>query len=92
VALDGTGYCWGNNDSGQLGDGTTTSAATPTPIAGNLLFSSLSAGTWHSCGVTTGGLAYCWGYYSPYGYPTGGELGDGTTVPSLVPVKVAGQP
>lgn len=92
VALDGTGYCWGNNDTGQLGDGTTVSAATPTPIAGSLLFASVTAGVWHSCGVTTSGVAYCWGSYNTYGYPTAGELGDGTTVPSLVPVKVAGQP
>ena len=92
VALDGTGYCWGGNGGGQLGNGTTASASTPTPIAGNLQFASVTAGNWHSCGVTSGGVAYCWGFYNTYGYPTGGELGDGTTVPSLVPVRVAGQP
>ena len=82
VALDGTGYCWGD----QLGDGTGISSATPTPVAGSLRFTSLTAGEWHSCGVTTDGLAYCWGSNSS------GQLGDGTDINRLAPVKVAGQP
>ncbi len=42
----------------------------PRPISGGLTFSQLSAGAIHTCGVTTGGAVYCWGY----GYY--GQLGD----------------
>jgi alpha-tubulin suppressor-like RCC1 family protein len=86
VALDGLGYCWGDNSSGQRGDGTTVPTTAPTAVSGGLTFATLSAGTWHSCGVTTTGVAYCWGDNQS------GQLGDGTTTPSLVPVKVLGQP
>jgi alpha-tubulin suppressor-like RCC1 family protein len=83
-------YCWGNNASGQLGDGTTTSRATPVAVAGGLTFivtsaPFLSAGASHTCGVTETGL-YCWGNN------TNGQLGNGSTNDSSVPVKVADHP
>jgi alpha-tubulin suppressor-like RCC1 family protein len=59
----------------------------PVPVAGNLTFADVSAGNdGFACGVTTDGGAYCWGENSY------GQLGDGTTTNSSVPVKVAGQP
>jgi alpha-tubulin suppressor-like RCC1 family protein len=79
-------YCWGRNDTGQLGDGSApVSHATPAAVVGGLSFSAVSAGEFHTCGVTMSGTLYCWGenYY--------GELGTGTTTSSNVPVKVAGQ-
>jgi hypothetical protein len=42
----------------------------------------ISAGLFHSCGVTTGDRAYCWGF--------GGAIGDGTFTPRLTPVPVVG--
>lgn len=54
-------YCWGSNDFGQLGDGTLTQRLTPVPVLGNRRFRSVSAGNWHTCGVTTSNEAYCWG-------------------------------
>jgi hypothetical protein len=73
---------------GYLGDGTTTDRLVPTPVAGGLTFAVVDAGTGrpffgHTCGVTTTGAAYCWGWNGS------GELGDGTTTQRLVPTAVA---
>ncbi len=86
VTSAGAAYCWGENVSGQLGDGTTTNSLTPVAVAGGLTFATLSPFISHTCGLTTGGVGYCWGSNSH------GELGDRTTTSSTVPVRVAGQP
>jgi alpha-tubulin suppressor-like RCC1 family protein len=92
LTAGGDAYCWGSrNESGQLGDGTTTSRTVPTPVAGDLKSASISAGEGHTCGVTTSGAAYCWGGASASGKDnTEGQLGDGTTTRRLVPTPVAG--
>lgn len=71
LTADGTAYCWGNNSSGQLGDGTLTARAAPTAVAGGHRFSKLTIGGYrdatngrfvqHVCGITTAGRLYCWG-------------------------------
>jgi alpha-tubulin suppressor-like RCC1 family protein len=75
-------YCWGHPQ--QTGDLNSNTA--PVAVPGGLTFTMLSAGPDDTCGVTTTGGAYCWGQNLE------GELGDGTTTPSSVPVRVAGQP
>jgi len=82
VAAGGVGYCWGDNEGGQLGDGTLSERSVPTAIAGGLSFTAVSAGLRYSCGVSTSGKAYCWGAYG------NGQLGNGTTTSSLTPVQV----
>jgi hypothetical protein len=81
---DGRAFCWGDNQAGQLGDGTTTSRTLPTPVAGGLRFRQIAPGMDHTCGITNDGLAYCWGPNPA------GELGDGTfqghAAPALVPM------
>jgi alpha-tubulin suppressor-like RCC1 family protein len=78
-------YCWGNNEFGLLGDGTTTNRLTPVAVAGGLRFRQVSAGeNFHTCGVTTANVAYCWGRNFS------GLLGDGTTANHPTPVAVAG--
>jgi alpha-tubulin suppressor-like RCC1 family protein len=84
VTTVGAAYCWGFNDSGQLGNGSTTQSNTPVAVAGGLAFATVSAGSGHSCGVTTAGAAYCWGSNGS------GELGNGSTTQSSTPVRVAG--
>ncbi len=59
-------YCWGDNSLGQLGnDSLGTYDSIPTRVYGNLSFVSMSAGYGFSCGLTTSGGAYCWGYNDP---------------------------
>ncbi len=74
IALDGAAYCWGQNTSGELGTGaTSTSSDTPVAVTGGLTFTGISAGVGHSCGIVAGQTGYCWGDN------TYGQLGDGTT-------------
>ncbi len=85
IAFSGAGYCLGSNGMGQLGNGTTTgSEETPVPVQGGLVFSTISAGGWHSCGLTPEGNAYCWGAGRE------GRLGNGAGSDSPSPVPVAG--
>jgi alpha-tubulin suppressor-like RCC1 family protein len=85
VAAAGALRCWGNNVYGQLGNGSTTSSAVPVGVAGlGAGVTGISAGWSHSCAVTLAGAVKCWGHNAF------GELGDGTTSDSAVPVGVVG--
>lgn len=86
LSESGGAWCWGSNGSGELGDGTTTSRSSPTPVAPGLTFVSIIAGERHTCGLTTAGDAWCWGGAAVGGGGFG--LGDGTTTFSKVPVLV----
>ena len=88
---DGMAFCWGANDLGELGNGTTANASVPTPVAGNLKFNSLTAGGQSTCGTTPNGSAYCWGdnSYGQLGSPAAtGTCGAGGTPCSTRPVAV----
>ena len=77
-------YCWGSNKQGQLGIGTSDTIKTePAKVSGDHAFKYLSAGKYHSCGINTGGVIYCWGKNND------GQLGDGGTTESDIPVEVA---
>lgn len=79
---DGTVRCWGDNTSGQLGDGTTLSRATPVAVADLSGVVQLTAGYAHTCALSADGTARCWGENSQ------GQLGDGTTVTRTTPRTV----
>ncbi|HUF81743.1 MAG TPA: hypothetical protein VMN03_11445 [Burkholderiales bacterium] len=79
----GRAWCWGLDETGQLGRGVLSEdlcdghrcAREFVPVAGDLRFKSISAGTYHSCALTDAGEAYCWGYngYGQLG-PDGGSM------------------
>jgi alpha-tubulin suppressor-like RCC1 family protein len=78
----GTAYCWGRNDHGQLGDGTTTTRTRPVRVEGT--FDHLVAAADHTCALGRGdGSVWCWGSNRH------GQLGLGTTSDALEPTRVA---
>jgi alpha-tubulin suppressor-like RCC1 family protein len=65
--------CWGQDDSGQLGDGPPrASQASPVEVIGARDTSALACGGLHCCALRAPGQAICWGQ------GVGGELGNGT--------------
>jgi alpha-tubulin suppressor-like RCC1 family protein len=89
VRANGSAWCWGDNFSGQLGDGTTTRRSSPVSVVGGFTnWVQISAGGAsngeHTAAVRANGTAWAWG-----GNPTG-ELGDGTTTARSSPVSVVG--
>jgi alpha-tubulin suppressor-like RCC1 family protein len=83
---EGEAYCWGNNASGQLGDGAATgSRSAPTVVAGYPSpprFTAIVAGAAHTCGLDTNANVECWGDNAD------GQLGNGTNTNRNTPVVV----
>ncbi|APR82637.1 BNR repeat domain protein [Minicystis rosea] len=83
----GKAYCWGYGTNGQLGTNVAADSSVPVPVLGlsngspNVV--ALAAGAYHTCAITDAGAVSCWGY-NAYG-----QLGDGTTTGSLVPMGVS---
>ena len=77
--------CWGNNELGQLGDGTNIHRYTPTQVNGLTSgVEAITASPLHTCALMKNGGAKCWGNN------THGQLGDGTKKDSNTPVNVVG--
>ena len=88
LASDGTVYAWGQNNYGQLGNGTTTDSNVPvavktvgTPMEGKKIIQ-VSTKVWYSLALASDGTVYAWGLNGS------GQLGDGTITHSSTPVAV----
>jgi alpha-tubulin suppressor-like RCC1 family protein len=80
----GAFLCWGQNSSGQIGDGSMVDRASPIPVTGLMgLPRSSSLGEQHSCALFDRGVIECWGDGSA------GQLGNGSATNSSTPVVVS---
>jgi len=81
---DATVKCWGKNEQGQLGDGSSTSSSVPVGVKGLASVAEVAAGARHTCARLKDGTAACWGWNND------GAVGDGTTSPANAPVAIKG--
>ena len=75
-------YAWGNNNNGQLGDGTVVNKSSPVQIGALTTWSQIAAGNLHTAAVKTDGTLWVWGSNSQ------GQVGDGTVVNKSSPVQI----
>jgi alpha-tubulin suppressor-like RCC1 family protein len=85
AVVSGSAWAWGYNGSGQLGNGTTTNSSTPVAVSlpSGTTVTAIAGGSSHSLALTSGGQVLAWGDN------TYGQLGNGTTTNSSIPVAVS---
>lgn len=76
--------CWGENDVGQLGDGTRKDRHTPVTVRGLSNAVAVTTGSGHTCALTDAGTVKCWGENN------NGQLADGTHTERHTPVTAVG--
>jgi len=81
ITPQGGVQCWGNDDYGQLGDGTWNRSNVPVGVLGLTGGTTIVAGANHTC-LLAGDAVWCWGQNNK------GQIGDGTTTNRNVPVQV----
>jgi alpha-tubulin suppressor-like RCC1 family protein len=88
LTTDGRLFAWGENSSGQLGDGTFTSRSAPVAVVmtgalSGRTVAGIAAGREHSLAVTSDGRVFAWGLNGS------GQLGDGTQTNRNAPTAVS---
>lgn len=79
-------WCWGQNQRGEVGDGTTTLRRVPTMVVGLEQASSVATGSSHSCALASDHTVWCWG---SNGFGQLARLPIDST-PALTPVQISG--
>jgi len=85
VLQNGLAQCWGQNDYGQVGDGSYTSTGDPTTVTNLSNVKSIEVGAFFTCALLTDGTIQCWGKHKDYR-----QLGNPSPNDSIYPVKVPG--
>jgi alpha-tubulin suppressor-like RCC1 family protein len=80
--IDGSLWCWGDNETAQLGLGHTRNRWVPVEVGAETDWATLSAGGYRTCATRSDGAAWSWGYNRF------GEVGDGTRHQRKGPVQV----
>ncbi len=81
---DGSIWSWGQNNHGQLGDGTSLNRNAPQQLGSSVEWEGIAAGGNHSLALTAGGEVWAWGNNS------NGQLGSGSTVDVSDPIPISG--
>eukprot|EP00586_Coscinodiscus_wailesii_P003120 CAMPEP_0172492138 /NCGR_PEP_ID=MMETSP1066-20121228/23173_1 /TAXON_ID=671091 /ORGANISM="Coscinodiscus wailesii, Strain CCMP2513" /LENGTH=168 /DNA_ID=CAMNT_0013261589 /DNA_START=45 /DNA_END=548 /DNA_ORIENTATION=+ len=85
IEMGGDLMCWGYNDDGRIGDGTTVTRRhqhTKIDLGAGRAAVHVSLGGSHSCAIRDDGALMCWGWNDH------GQIGDGTTVARHLPTKI----
>jgi len=83
VKEDGSLWAWGSNELGQVGDGGQSDSLSPKRIGGEEdVWIAVAAGRWHTLAIRSDGSLWAWGAN------IWGQLGDGTKVYKVLPVRV----
>jgi alpha-tubulin suppressor-like RCC1 family protein len=82
IRSDGTLWAWGANESGELGDGTTTERLSPVPVGTDTDWVAISAGGQHSLALKRNGTLWAWGNDGT------GQLGDNGSTNQLAPEQI----
>jgi alpha-tubulin suppressor-like RCC1 family protein len=86
TTVDNRVLCWGLNDSGQVGDGSTVNRHVAVFVKNITGVVQITLGSKHSCALLSDGTIWCWGENKS------GQLGNGTTTNSSIPIQVVGLP
>ena len=85
IARGGSVHCWGYNGDGELGNNVYTDSSVPVAVTGlSSGVHALVAGVGHTCALKADQSVWCWGQNG------NGQLGNGSTTASPVPVAVSG--
>jgi hypothetical protein len=82
IQIDGSLWAWGNNNHGQLGDGTNLSKNIPTRIGVGIDWKEIAAGEYYTVAIKTDGSLWAWGNNNH------GQLGDGTNLSKNIPTRI----
>lgn len=84
IRSDDTLWCWGNNTTGQIGNGGTGQQNTPVQVSGGGTWKAVSTGEGTACGIKSDDTAWCWGRRDYGAIGDGGATSGNQTTPAAV--------